>query len=155
MSPPILSSRSAMVPPIFGTNTLANRKIRMAKITTIQTIWPGHWVRSNCGSPLAACSPALEGSAIGPTSSWVCLSGVEDDEGHHEGEDAHGLGHREAQEQHPALAGGGGGVAHRRLQVVAEQNAEASAGPDQAGHGEAGADELGGVNGFHVEKVPC
>src|SRR5580658_10314452 len=146
MSPPILSSRSAMVPPILGTNTLANRKISTAKITSIQTIWPGHWARSNCGSPLVACSPTLEGSAIGLTP--PALSGVENDEGHHEGEDAHGLGHRKAQEQHPALAGGGGRVAHRGLQIVAEQNAEAGAGPDQAGHGEAGADELGGVNGF-------
>jgi len=43
-----------------------------------------------------------------------------------------------------------------RSPVVAEENAEASAGADQAGHGKASADKLGRVNGrFHVEKVPC
>src|SRR5579863_3973802 len=103
------------------------------KMTSIQTIWPGHWARSNCGRPPVACSAAPwaeAGSAIG-----VRSAGVEDDEGHHEGEDAHGLGHREAQEQHAPLARGGGRIAHRRLQVVAEQDAKARARADEAGHG--------------------
>ena len=68
ISPLILSSRAVMVPPTLGTNTLANRKIRTPKIISIQTIWPGHCARSNCGSPPepdSAAAAAVAGSAIG------------------------------------------------------------------------------------------
>ena len=60
-------------------------------------------------------------------------------------------GHGEAEEQHRPFAGRGGRVAHGGLQIVAEQDAEAGARADQAGHGQARADVFGCCN-VHLKK---
>ncbi len=53
MSPEMRPSRSDMAPPTRGTNTLDIKVNSTAKMIRNQTIWPGHQVGSNCGSPPA------------------------------------------------------------------------------------------------------
>src|SRR3990170_511522 len=69
-------------------------------------------------------------------------SAVEDDECDEQPEQARGLGERETDQKVRELAGSGGRVAHRARQVVAEDVADADAGPDQGAAGEARANHL-------------
>src|SRR5437870_11987082 len=80
-------------------------------------------------------------------------SGEEQQEGDQQGEDAQRLGDGEAEDQAAELAVGGGRVAQRALQELAEQVADADGGSSRADGGEAGADELGG-GGVHVCLLP-
>src|SRR5882762_5500210 len=80
-------------------------------------------------------------------------SGEEQQEGDQQGEDAQRFRDGEAEDQTAELAVGGGRIAKRALQELAEQVADADGGSSRADGGEAGADELRG-GGIHVGLLP-
>src|SRR5690349_16466144 len=91
----------------------------------------------------AFCAPALSAMGCVPLPR-LPRSGEEQQERDQQREDAKRFRHGEAEDQASELAVGGGGVAQRTLQELAEQVADADGGSSRADSGKAGADELRG-----------
>src|SRR5262245_59589844 len=70
------------------------------------------------------------------------LEHEQDDQRHHEAEQASGLCKGEAEQKIGELRRGGGGVAQSALQIVTEDRADADAGADKRDRGEARADQF-------------